>query len=83
METYSLLREFADSWFLIAMFAFFLGASIFAFWPSLKSARDDAASIPLRDDAASVTLRDETAGCSNDCKSCRCKTLLKLEPTNG
>ena len=52
METYSVLREFADSWFLIAMFCFFIGTWIFAFWPGLRSARDDAASIPLRDDDA-------------------------------
>ena len=75
METYSLLREFADSWFLIAMFAFFLGASIFAFWPSLKSDRDNAASIPLRD--------DETAGCSKNCANCVCNTLFDLEHNNG
>jgi cytochrome c oxidase cbb3-type subunit 4 len=75
METYSLLREFADSWFLIAMFAFFLGASIFAFWPSQKSARDDAAAIPLRD--------DDKAGCSKNCADCACKTLFNLEPENG
>ncbi|QMU59394.1 MAG: CcoQ/FixQ family Cbb3-type cytochrome c oxidase assembly chaperone [Boseongicola sp.] len=52
METYSVLREFADSWFLIGMFAFFVGTWIFAFWPSLKSSRDDAASIPMRDEIA-------------------------------
>ncbi len=74
METYSLLREFADSWFLIAMFAFFLGASIFAFWPSQKSARDDAAAIPLRDDPKV---------CANNCPSCTCKTLFDLEQSNG
>ncbi|MEL6957365.1 MAG: cbb3-type cytochrome c oxidase subunit 3 [Pseudomonadota bacterium] len=50
MDTYSLLREFADSWFLIFMFAFFVGVWVFAFWPSLKADRDAAASIVLRDD---------------------------------
>ena len=50
MDTYSILRTFADSWFLIAMFAFFIGAGIWAFLPSQRAARDDAASIPLRDD---------------------------------
>ncbi len=74
MDTYSILREFADSWFLIAMFAFFLGALIFAFWPSQKSARDDAASIPLR---------DETAACDNKCADCVCKTVFDLERRNG
>ena len=57
METYSVLREFADSWFLIAMFAFFLGAGIWAFWPSQRSARDDAAQIPFREQAVRCAKR--------------------------
>ena len=64
METYTLLREFADSWFLIAMFAFFIGTWIFAFWPSLKSARDDAASIPFREDKKT---------CTGTCEACSAK----------
>lgn len=48
METYSLLREFADSWFLLAMFSFFIGVVIYAFWPSEKAAREDAAYIPFK-----------------------------------
>ena len=52
METYSLLREFADSWFLIAMFVFFVGTWVWAFWPSSRGARDDAAQIPFREDLA-------------------------------
>ena len=74
METYTLLREFADSWFLLAMFAFFLGIWVFAFWPSLKSDRDDAAAIPLR---------DETTKCSGDCKGCAFKLDAKKEETHG
>lgn len=69
METYTLLRAFADSWFLIGMVAFFLGACAFAFWPSLSRDRDAAAGIPLRDDAP---------GCAKACAGCTCKTdLLK------
>ncbi len=64
METYTFLRAFADSWFLIALFAFFLGTCVFAFWPTLKAARDDAASIPLR---------DETAKCACGCDGCKAK----------
>lgn len=65
METYTILRAFADSWFLIAMFAFFVGACVFAFWPSQKGAREDAASIPMR---------DEPGGCARNCTGCTCKT---------
>ena len=74
METYSILREFADSWFLIAMLVFFLGTWVFAFWPSLKSARDDAASIPLR---------DEIAECNKSCAICSCNSVPELERKDG
>ena len=71
MDTYTLLRAFADSWFLIAMFGFFLGVWVFAFWPSLKAARDDAASIPLRDD---TVLKQPRKTCTKQCATCACKT---------
>lgn len=74
METYSFLREFADSWFLIAMFAFIIGTWVFAFWPSLKAARDDAASIPLRDDKTK---------CSGTCETCAAKTDFMKDTENG
>lgn len=64
METYTLLREFADSWFLIAMVLFFVGIWAFAFWPSQRPARDDAAAIPLRDDKAK---------CTGSCAACKAK----------
>ncbi len=74
METYTLLREFADSWFLIAMFTFFIGTWIFAFGPSLTPARDEAASIPLRDD---------TAKCAETCENCAPKTDVKKGAHHG
>ncbi|MEM8577754.1 MAG: cbb3-type cytochrome c oxidase subunit 3 [Pseudomonadota bacterium] len=78
METYTLLREFADSWFLIAMFAFFIGTWIFAFWPSAAAARDDAASIPFRDGAPPpATL------CGKACAGCPRKLAPKTERDHG
>lgn len=74
METYTLLREFADSWFLIAMFTFFFCASVFAFLPSLRSARADAASIPLRDDVV---------GCGNARVSGTNKDTFNSERNDG
>ncbi len=59
MDTYSLLREIADSWVLLAMFAFFIGAGVWAFWPGQRTARDDAAGIPFRNDV--VTDASESA----------------------
>ena len=50
MDTYSILREFADSWALLAMFLFFAGVIVFAFRPGAKAIHDDNARIPLRND---------------------------------
>lgn len=50
MDTYSLLREIADSWMLLAMFTFFIGAAIWAFLPSQRKAREDASMIPFRNE---------------------------------
>ena len=51
METYTLLRAFADSWVLLAMFSFFIGVGVWAYWPSQRAARQAAAEIPFRDAA--------------------------------
>lgn len=48
METYSFLREFADSWMLLAMFAFFLGVIVWAFRPGSTKTYEDTADIPFR-----------------------------------
>jgi cytochrome c oxidase cbb3-type subunit 4 len=50
METYSAMREFADSWMLLAMTIFFVGAVIFAFRPGSRKHAEEAARIPLKDD---------------------------------
>ncbi|UWQ22426.1 cbb3-type cytochrome c oxidase subunit 3 [Jannaschia sp. W003] len=49
MDLYSLLREIADSWGLLALFAFFLGAVLWVFRPGARTLHDDAAQVPLRD----------------------------------
>ena len=50
METYTLLREIADSWFMLAMMTFFIGVVLFALRPGSKSVHDDIAQIPFRND---------------------------------
>jgi cytochrome c oxidase cbb3-type subunit 4 len=50
METYTLLRQFADSWALLAMTLFFIGVVVFAFRPGSRELANDAARIPLKDD---------------------------------
>ena len=74
MDTYSLLREFADSWFLLGMFGFFISAVIWAFLPSQKSAREDAANIPFRSDQKT---------CENNCADCGCDYDFLKEAQNG
>lgn len=58
METYTAMRHFADSWGLLAMVLFFVGAIAFAFRPGSRAAADAAARIPL-EDARGIPLEDE------------------------
>ena len=50
METYSFLREFADSWMLLALFAFYVSIVIWAFRPGSTATYSDTANIPFRHD---------------------------------
>ncbi|MEM8760618.1 MAG: cbb3-type cytochrome c oxidase subunit 3 [Pseudomonadota bacterium] len=58
METYTILRAFADSWFLIAMLTFFLGVVLYTLRPGSRSKHADIASIPLRHADAPITDDD-------------------------
>ncbi|MEL6980226.1 MAG: cbb3-type cytochrome c oxidase subunit 3 [Pseudomonadota bacterium] len=49
METYNAMREFADSWALLAMTLFFLGVVIRVLMPGMRAQADDAAQIPFQD----------------------------------
>ncbi|MER9268132.1 cbb3-type cytochrome c oxidase subunit 3 [Mesorhizobium sp. M0410] len=48
--TYNFMREFADSWGLLAMALFFLGCVAFALRPGSCRQAERAAHIPLKDD---------------------------------
>ena len=48
METYTLLREFADSWMLLFLFAFFMGVVLWVFRPGSRAEHRDSANIPFR-----------------------------------
>lgn len=50
MDTYTLMRQFADSWALLAMMAIFIGIVIWALRPGTQRLHRDIAEIPLRDD---------------------------------
>ncbi|MGF1500883.1 MAG: cbb3-type cytochrome c oxidase subunit 3 [Paracoccaceae bacterium] len=59
-STYQLLREFADSWFLLAMVLFFVGMVLYTLRPGAKATHDDIANIPLRNDTPRAAACDET-----------------------
>jgi cytochrome c oxidase cbb3-type subunit 4 len=50
MDTYSILREFADSWVLVLMFTFFVGTILWAFRPGSSKLYEDVGTIPLRNE---------------------------------
>lgn len=69
MDTYSFLRQLADSWVLLAMALFYLTAILWAFRPSAKNIHKELASLPLRDDSV-------LDPCANNCEDCSCKKLV-------
>ena len=50
METYSILREIADSWVLLMMVIFFLAAIFWAFRPGSTRVYKDTSDIPFRNE---------------------------------
>lgn len=57
MDLYSVLRAFADSWFLIAMVGFFAGAVLWAWRPGAARLQSAAANIPFSHDEAPAPSR--------------------------
>lgn len=50
MEKYSFLREFADSWMLLALTVFFVAVVVWVFRPAARAAHNEAASVIFRND---------------------------------
>jgi cytochrome c oxidase cbb3-type subunit IV len=50
METYTLLRSFADSWHLLFMTVFFVGVVVWAFRPGSRRVHHDVANSIFRND---------------------------------
>ena len=48
MDTYSILREIADSWVMLFLFAFFIAVVLWAFRPGSRAVHKDTANIPFR-----------------------------------
>ncbi|MHA6344203.1 cbb3-type cytochrome c oxidase subunit 3 [Roseivivax sp. CAU 1761] len=79
-DTYSLLREFADSWALLALFLFFMGVILWAFRPGSRRLHDDAAASIFREarPASGPAPGPEPApliatGCGKSCATCSCE----------
>ncbi len=60
METYSLLRQFADSWALLVLFVIFLGVIVWVFRPGSRAIHRDSANIPFRHDDRPADDRNPT-----------------------
>lgn len=61
MDTYSVLREFADSWMLIFLTAVFTAVIVWAFRPGSRKVHDEiASSIFLHDDKPAKEMVDRS-----------------------
>lgn len=69
MDHYSFLRQLADSWVLLALTLFFIGAILWAFRPGSRKIHDNTAMIPFRND---------TIPCAKNCPDCACKASANL-----
>lgn len=58
METYTLLRQFADSWAMLALLLFFLGVVVWAYRPGSRKTHEDIANIPFRHEDKPAAARD-------------------------
>lgn len=79
MGTYSFLRGLADSWVLLALFLFFLGAFLWSWRPGSRPLHEDAGRVPFRHEdrpaavpppAADPAPRPARGGDCPDCADC-------------
>ena len=60
MDTYSFLRELADSWGLLFLVVFFLGSVLWAFRPGSRKGHADTANVVFRNETAVKDDADQT-----------------------
>ena len=58
METYTFLRQLADSWVLLMLTLFFIGVGFFAWRPGSRRGHDDAAASIFRNETKPAPLRE-------------------------
>lgn len=66
METYSVLRAFADSWMLLFLFLFFIAVVVWVFRPGASKVYDDPANIPFRHEEKPAPDDGANAGSGRD-----------------
>lgn len=71
METYSFLRELADSWALLLLFLFFIGTWAWAFRPGSRPLHDDAANVVFRHDDGPPKDAPVATPCNGTCENCQ------------
>ena len=76
METYTFLRELADSWVLLMMTAFFLGAIVWAFRPGSRALHEDTAAIPFRNEVLETKPK---LPCIKNCPDCACTSAFNFD----
>jgi cytochrome c oxidase cbb3-type subunit 4 len=59
METYTLLRQFADSWMLLFLFAFFIGVVIWVLRPGASKVYEEPRNIPFRHEDKPAPERED------------------------
>lgn len=59
METYTVLRYFADSWMLLFLSIFFICVVLRAYWPSRSKVYAEIAQIPFQYDEAPKPLEQK------------------------
>ena len=52
MDTYTFMRQLADSWVLLLMTLFYLGTIVGAFRPGSRKEHDDTANVVFRNETA-------------------------------
>ncbi len=63
---YHILREFADSWAMLALFGTFIGIVIWAFRPGSRAVHEDTANIPFRHDDKPACQGSGAGRCPDD-----------------
>ncbi|MCA0871738.1 cbb3-type cytochrome c oxidase subunit 3 [Seohaeicola saemankumensis] len=62
MENYTILRQFADSWMLLVLFAFFIGVILWVLRPGSSKTYRDTADIPFRHTDAPAPAQGDEIG---------------------